>query len=285
MVILRKQRNKPKASQPKGVLSRIKPISFDADAGIKVNVYGRSGSGKTTFWATFPKPALAIICSGGKQTGELRSIATPTQGKGIKTVTLEEPDELRELVEMQQKTGTFQTVVLDHITDFQNMILKEVLGIDRLPEQKAWGTASQQQYGTTALKMKEYLRSLLDLPCNIVLIGQERVFDLPSDEDSGNELIQPYIASAVTKSVVGWLNPAVDYVVQTFIRPETINKPFKVGKRVKHRIVETGKFEYCLRTNLDAIHQIKFRVPKGHVLPDCIVDPDYDKLMAVIKGK
>ena len=39
-------------------------------------VYGESGSGKTTFWATAPGPILCIICSGSKKSGELKSVDT-----------------------------------------------------------------------------------------------------------------------------------------------------------------------------------------------------------------
>jgi hypothetical protein len=36
---------------------------------------------------------------------------------------------------------------------------------------------------------------------------------------------------------------------------------------------------------MEARRLIKFRVPKGQPLPDVIVGPDYDKILAIIEGR
>jgi hypothetical protein len=87
---------------------------------------------------------------------------------------------------------------------------------------------------------------------------------------------------------VGWLNPACDYICQMFIRERTGKKKVKVkvGDKEKEieQIVKLGGVDYCLRTAPDAVYTTKFRLPKGHALPECIVDPDYDKLVKLIGG-
>ena len=57
------------------------------------------------------------------------------------------------------------------------------------------------------------------------------------------------------------------------------------GKEIK-RQVKTGKVEYCLRTAPSPTYTTKFRVPKENCdgIPDVIVDPDYDKIMELLKG-
>lgn len=262
------------------VVDRIAPIGFDETDGIKLNLYGRSGTGKTTFWATFPKPILAIICSGGKKPGELRSINTPEYRKTIKGVTLFSSGEIEELVDKQQAEAGFATVVLDHASGLQDMVLKEILGLEKIPEQLSWGLATQQQYGQCALQMKTRLRSLLDLPCNVVIVAQEREFNIDAESD----LLMPFVGSALTPSVTGWLNSVSDYICQTFIRQKTKIKTVKIGKKSVEKKVPRKGVEYCLRTAPHDVYTVTFRVPKGTPLPEVIVDPDYNKLYNIIQG-
>jgi ABC-type lipoprotein export system ATPase subunit len=52
----------------------VRAVEFSDDT-IQLLLYGRSGTGKTTLWSTFPKPILGVICSGGQRSGELRSVS------------------------------------------------------------------------------------------------------------------------------------------------------------------------------------------------------------------
>ncbi len=250
--------------------------AWDMADGVKINLYGRSGTGKTTLWATFPKPILAIVCSGGKRPGELKSIDTPKYRKTIEPLVIKESLDVFKLLE---RMGDFKTLVLDHATGLQDMVLKELLGLDELPAQRSWGLASQQQWGQCALQMKGILRAILSIEQNVVIVAQEREFNTDSDGD----LLMPYVASALTPSVTGWLNPACDYICQTFIRPKMVSKTVKVGgKSVTTKKPGKG-VQYCIRTAPDAVYTTKFRLPKGASLPDVIVDPDYKKINALIR--
>lgn len=264
-----------------GILDKIQPIGFDDDEGISINIYGKSGSGKTTLWATFPAPILCLIVSGGKRSGELRSVDTPENRKRIKSIHIEKTSDLTDIIKHQEETGEFATIVLDHASGLQDLKLKEILDIDELPAQMGWGIASQQDWGQCALQMKESLRALLNLKCNRVIIAQEREFSNNSDTDS---IIAPYVGSALTPSVAAWLEPACDYVVQTFKRAKMITTTKKVGGKTL-KITERGKgVEYCLRVGPDEVYNTKFRVPGG-VGEDVIIDPTYNKIENLIKGK
>lgn len=278
MPTVTKQSMKKLVKKIDSVWDRIAPISFGKDDGLKINIYGRSGTGKTTLWATFPKPILAIVCSGGTQPGELRSINTAEYRKTISQVAVRSSNEVSELAERQRGEERYNTVVLDHASGLQDLVLKEILGLDELPPQLSWGLASQQQYGQLAIKMKELLRSLLSLSCNVVIVAQEREFNTESSSD----LLMPFVASALTPSVVGWLNPAVDYIVETFIRPKMLVKQVKVAGKTVSQTVRTKEVEYCARTAPHDVFTTKFRMPKGFKVPECIVDPDYDKILSLI---
>lgn len=276
-----KQTAKPAVKRKKtgSIEDFIEPISFE-DECLRVLLYGESGTGKTTFWGTFPGPILAIVCSGGNRTGELRSLNTPEMKKKVKRLTLDDSSKMAELIPYLQE-GKFKTVVLDHVSGLQDLILKEILGLDELPAQKHWGLATQQQYGQCTQQTKEYCRALLNLNSHIVIIGQERTFG-GREEGFDGEVISPTRGVAVTPSLAGWLNPACDYVLQAFKRPKMIETVTKVGKKqVKTR--KRGKgVEYCLRCEPHDIYYTKFRIPRGKEIPDVLVDPSYDKLAKLL---
>ena len=241
-------------------------------------------SGKTTLAATFPGPTLWILCSGGKRPGELRSVNTAENRKKINQVVLQESGELLELVAHVAEGGKYATVIMDHVSGLQDLVLKELLGLDELPAQKTWGLASQQQYGQLALQCKEYLRALLNLKGNVVLVGQERTFG--GKEDGGDpELIKPTVGVALTPSLTGWLNPAVDYILQCYKRPRMKEVKTEVNGKVVTTVQRGKGAEFCARTEPHEIFTTKFRMPRGKPLPECIVDPSYDKIAALIRGE
>lgn len=277
-----KQSNAGSRRKPtQGVMARVTGLEVES-TGIKLNLYGRSGTGKTTFWATFPGPILAIISSGSHRPGELRSIDTPEYRKKIKQVVLRESSEIQEIADYcSENVGEFATIVLDHASGLQDLILKEVMNLDEIPTQLSWGIASQQDWGQVAMQVKERLRSLLGLPQHVVIIAQEREFNT----DAESSLLMPYVGSALTPSVVGWLNPACDYICQTFVRQRTVEKEVKVGNTKVKKRVPSGGVDYCLRTAPHDVFTTKFRLPKGTPVPEIIVDPTYEKLNKVITGR
>lgn len=255
------------------MLGRIEPVGLPV-GGVKLNVYGRSGTGKTTFACTFPKPLLLVGAEDGT-----RSVHNV---RGVDFVRLQETEELRSIAEfLQSSESKYKTVVLDSASSLQDMVLKELLGLEELPPQGSWGMASREAWTQCALKTKEWMRVLLQLQAHVVITAQEREFNVENDSD----LLMPYVASALTPSVTGWLNPACDYITQTFIRESFTTKATKVGDKTIKRREKTGAVEYCLRTGPDPVYTTKFRLPKGKELPLAVVDPTYSKLERLIEGK
>lgn len=260
-------------------------LTAEPEGNLKILIYGRSGTGKTTFWGSFPGPILVLVCSGGMKSGECLSLKDKKllAKKDIFPHYVKSSIEIDEFVAKQAETGRFRTVVIDHVTGLQDKVLAEILDIDELPVQKAWGTATQQDYQQCTAQCKEHFKRMLNLDCNVVFIGQERDFN--NDEDSRNGGIQPYVAAALTPSLVGWLNPACDYIVQTLIRPKMVERRMKIGKKVSTKIVKVeGEVEYVAHIAPHDVVTTKFRVPKGHKMPKYIIDPDYDKVLALLSG-
>lgn len=266
-------------TQSSSVLDRIRPMEFNPY--LKILIYGVSGTGKTTTWATFPGKILSIICSGGNKSGELRSVNTKEYREKIKQVEIKSCSDLVELINFLSTDDEFSTVVLDHASGFQDLKLKEILGIEEIPVQKSWGLASQQQYGQCTLECKETLRALLNLDKNVIIIAQERDF---KNEGADGELLIPVVGAALSPSLTGWLNTAVDYICQTFKRQKEVVKTSKLNGKTRSIRVKTNEVEYCLRTGPSPVYTTKFRIPKGIKLPEIIVDPSYDKMVELFNS-
>lgn len=278
-----KQANVVKA-RPKSesVLDRIGDI--EADAPMRMLVYGDTGKGKTTFWGTFPGRTLAVLCSGGRNPGELKSLNTPEHRKRIKQVALRSSDEMREIVEHVRESGEFDNIVLDHASGFQDLVLKELLGLDEIPVQKSFGLASQQTYAQVAQMCKEYWRAMMNLPVRVVFVAHQRTFG-GRDEGSDPDLVAPTVGAGLTPSLCGWLNGACDYIVQCYVRPRMEKRTTSMAGKSVETTVRGKGVEYCLRTGPHDVYYTKFRLPKGTPLPECVVDPTYEKVLALSEGR
>ena len=265
--------NRSKLSKPGELAS-----AWDMADTMSLLLYGRSGTGKTTLWATFPKPILVLVCSGGNRPGELKSIDTPENRKSVKPLVIQRSKDVLDC--LIQPSFDYQTVVLDHASGMQDLVLKEILGLDEIPAGKSWGLATQQQYGQCTLQCKELFRSILNLQCHRVIVAQEREFNTDTD----GELLLPYVGAALMPSLVGWLNPACDYIVQTFIRQKEVEVQTKLGTQVVKTRKKTREVEYCVRTGPHEIFQTKFRIPKGQKMPEVIVDASFQKIQKLVKG-
>lgn len=278
------KRTTPSNEGTGSVLDRIASLETLDFEGIKLGIYGHSGTGKTRAIGSFAElgPLLHMICSSNRD-GEARSIRGT---KGVDIVTVQEPDDLTELVDHASSSGKYSTIVLDHVTEFTNLTLSRIIGLEKLPEQGSWGMAQRDQYAQLGLQVKEYLRTLFDFPGNVIVVGQERVYGGTEDSDDDYD-IKPTVSIATTPSIAGWIAPACDYFIRTYKRQQTIIKQSTVGKGTKAKKIEkkvlTNKVEYCLAVGPDPIYMTKFRVPKGLSLPNNLVVEEDQSVYGLLK--
>ena len=88
MAVKRKVRRK-KSAEPTSILDKIQPVS-ELETNLVMLVYGRSGTGKTAFGATFPTPCL-FIDTNERGTETIKSV------EGVDVVRVEEWAEMEEL--------------------------------------------------------------------------------------------------------------------------------------------------------------------------------------------
>jgi len=261
------------------IADRIEPLTTFTDQYMKILVYGRSKTGKTRFWSTFPGKILGICCSGGNKKGEYKSIPKERHSK-IQIISLRTPQELLELIDLYGGTDEYETWVLDHVSGFQFMVLAELLGLDKIPEQLRWGTATQDQYGQCGSTCKEIFRRLLSIEKNVVLVGQER----DPKEIKESELLLPQVGVELMPSLAGWLNPAVDYIVQTYKRQRTEERIIEIAGVTETVLQPINGVDYCMRTGPHSVYTTGFRLSEGD-LPEYIVNPTWEKIRQIVDGK
>lgn len=183
------------------------------EGNLKVLCYGNAGSGKTCFAASLPYPMLyldfdnkvdsaALFFKGDKE--RLANIDVRQLGQGLNKSPIVELEEIisKELIP-QQKDGKmkFKTLVLDSITTFSAQVLKHIVdsnpGINRVTT-KQGKQPGMQDYGILKREFGKLIPGLLDLPCNVVMLGH---ISTEKDELSGELIRGPLMDGSFAQSL------------------------------------------------------------------------------------
>jgi len=239
-------------------------------------VYGRSGTGKTTFAASAPKPMLYLDVK-DEGTDSISDIS------GIDVLQCEDVEEVEEAYWWLVKNpGKYKSIVIDTCTQLQGMIVAEVMKENgRKGRPGEWGSMRKQDWGDVSAQLKDLLLNFRDLSSkgvNVIFIAQDRTFNGGDDEDSQSDMITPEVGPAMSPSVAKTLNASVSVVVNTFIREREIIKEEK-GKKTKKRVIE-----YCVGVGPSSVYTRKIRKPKSTPPPEFIVDCDFEDIIELTKG-
>lgn len=138
---------------------------------IKAVVYGASGSGKTHFAATAPKPIFASA-----EAGLLSTIGVSDKIDYVEIKTMQDLADLRNY--LTTKPHKYETVVIDSITEINDIIKSSI-------EATKHRDMQLQDWGTLAKKIKNILREFRDMDMHVIFIAQEA----PGEKDAeGNTL-------------------------------------------------------------------------------------------------
>lgn len=237
--------------------------------------YGRAGTGKTTLASTFPGPVLVLDC---KDDGD----DSISDVKDLKVRDIRTWEDFEDTYWwLKQNPDRFGTVVIDTVTQLQQIVVEEIGGKKAEKAGKAvgdWGTMTKGDWGEVASRLKTWITNYRDLPMEVVFIAQDRVFNV-DDEESPEGAIDPEVGPRLSPSVMSHLCAAVSIIGNTFIRSRTVRK--KVNGRTREREV----IEYCLRLGPSSAYITKIRKPKSVSLPTFIVDPTYEDILEIIEGE
>jgi hypothetical protein len=230
---------------------------------LAVCFWGRSGTGKTTVASTFPKPLLLLDVR-EKGTDSISNV------KGVRVGQVTSWTEFESVYWYLEKgQHDYKTVVVDQITSLQDLAMEQArrnIGETRDP---------RRLFGEAGSLMKTWLlnyRDLIDRGVHVVFIAHDRV---NKGEEGGDDQIEPEVGPRVMPSVATFLNGSVKIIGNSFIR-----ETFKIENKRKVRQVEYG-----MRLGPHAFYTTKVRSPVGIPAPDHIVNPTFDKLLAVMRGE
>jgi len=241
-------------------------------------IYGRSGTGKTTVSASFPKPVLIIDI---KDEGD-ESVSDMDGVDIAEPQTLEEFEAIYWWLLHNKRGQRYKTVVIDTLTQLQGLVVADVGG--RKSKAKfagkkppgSWGTMTKGDWGTVGEIMKTQIMNFRGLPSQTVFIAQEKLVDPDEGNDDGVEdIITPEVGPAVMKSMATLVCSASSFIGHTFIRTRIVKNKLR-----KKRIAE-----YCMRVGPNPVYITKARKPKSIVMPDFVANPTYELISNLAKGK
>lgn len=220
---------KPTVSFPNGsILSSAVPVTSLREDRVKVCIYGRNRSGKTTLACLFRKPLL-LISSEPDANGGAISVSNV---EGVQLIRVSAEKLLGDRVHGSAKVvaianelathNPFATVVLDTATSLQDVILVELMGLPKVPEMLSWGFVPDGVYQQRAEKLRETIRPLLNLKnCNVVITAQEKDHNAMEDRGGKNKILHTmqmgsFMAPALGATNAQWLQDNCGYIVQIY---------------------------------------------------------------------
>jgi hypothetical protein len=155
--------------------------------------YGEPGSRKTRLASSAPDPLIIDINDQGYDS--VRRDYDPSY------VLLDRWQDVNDVYwYLQSGEHSFQTVVLDHVTNLQNICLAFVLGdeVSRdasrdpdMPSRTAWGKTGQL--------MKTQIINFRNLPMNVVFLAQLRATEIEGDSDEALVKLGPEVSPSIQK--------------------------------------------------------------------------------------
>lgn len=240
--------------------------------------YGRSGTGKTTVASTFPGPILLLDV---KDAGD----DSLTGLEHIQVMDVSTWDEFEIAYWwLKRNPKRFKTLVIDTMSQLQQLAIKKILEDKGKDPEKAgeWGAMTKQDWGTVASLMKAWIISLRDLPMQVVFIAQDRTFNTGEEDEAQG--LDPEVGPGLSPSIAKHLNAAVHLLANTFIRKRSVRVKVKDPAKGKPPYRDEDRIEYCLRIGPNPVYITKIRKAKAISLPSVVVDPTYEKLMAIMTG-
>lgn len=212
------------------ILSTAVPVTSLREERVKVCVYGRNRSGKTTLASMFPKPLLFISCEpahcGGVQSvSNLKDVTLiRVEDKPLSGEKLWGRAKVEALGAELANDRHYKTVVLKTASSLQDVIFEEMKV--EFPGIPTSGRGSKDTYQMRSSRLHDAMRPLLDLRhVHLVVIAQEKDHNPPMMEGNFPDLKAKllhtmqqgsFMAPALGASNAQWLQDNCGYVIQIY---------------------------------------------------------------------
>jgi phage nucleotide-binding protein len=160
-------------------------------------IYGEPGTRKTRLAASAPKPLIIDVNDQGFDS--VRKDFDP------RYFLLDRWDDLNDIYwYLQAGNHDFETVVIDHVTNLQNICMNFVLGDEAsrdasrdpdMPSRQAWGKVGQL--------MKTQIINFRNLPMNVVFLAHVRSNEIEAEDDETYIKLTPEVSPQIQKVLTG----------------------------------------------------------------------------------
>lgn len=201
----------------------IKPASDVSDF-LKLCVYGRNGTGKTTFIGSSDLKTLIIDCN---EKGTLSVRRRPN----VDVFKLEQWEQLDWIYWfLRTKNNGYEVVGIDTITGLAVMCMKWVLKEDvardfsrdpLMPDKRSWGKLGEA--------MKDAISRFRNLEAHVIFTAQEKTSTIEEDESGGTLLeTHPELSPAPRSTLLG----AVDIAGRLYTREVEVRGKKQIERRM-----------------------------------------------------
>ena len=164
-----------------------------SDVKLSAAVYGKSGTGKTTFGASFPKPFFLDIDGGLLSVrGQDVSYIDLTPGRGVTWPNILDAIE-------EGKKDDYESIIVDSLTGLADLCMESVLQLNRRSGQKP----NFDDWAAYANKTKDFLVRLLASGKNVLLICHEAP---DKDELTGHVWMLPAIQGQMKSRISNYFD-------------------------------------------------------------------------------
>lgn len=242
-----------------GILSEAKDISELGQRNLWV-LWGKSGSGKTHFISTLPKPLLYL------QIGDDGS-NTISNVEGIKAIPVGTIDRLKQVGEELKKDKTYASVAVDTFSMITNV------WIDANATQKK-RKMTQQMWGDLKVETEELIKIFHEVAAtHIVALSCHEATDTIQGMD--DEVI-PDFGPSTTKGSRIYLQGMANYGIHfTKINKTIVDKETGEEKDVVKHAAHLGANPY---------YWTKFQIDDSIKVPSVMINPSYTKIINIIQG-
>lgn len=221
--------------------------------------WGKSGTGKTRFLSTLPKPML-YLCIGDDGSNTIANM------DGIRAIRVETLEQLKEIGKELLSDKKFTSVAVDTFSMITNVwIDQNIVQKKKKMTQQAWGDLKVETEELIKIFHKVAATHIVALTChesNDTIEGME------------DEII-PDFRPNTTKGARTYLEGMANYGIHMTKMKRTITTKSGEEKEVVKYVAHLGVNPYYW-TKLQVDPEIK--------IPEYVVNPTYDKIMGIITG-
>lgn len=241
------------------MLEKAKPLKDAAQSALWV-LYGKSASGKTTLASTFPKPLLYLAIGDNGQES-IRDV------EGIDIVPIDNVGQLTEALDEVDHNTQYKTVLVDTF----GLVINEWIDAEVVKKKKKM---TQQSWGELKTDTETLIRKLKGLAqARIMVLTCHEVTDVI--EGMEDELT-PDVRPNVSKGARTYLEGMANYGIHcTIVQKE---------KTLEDGSTKTLK-KYAVHLDTHPFYWVKTQKSASIKLPTLVLDPTYDKIVSLIKGK